>query len=120
MPVAATLFEARNFAQQNCWGRWLAPVVVRDRMESWITDLEVVLDQNDPEQAEALGWLIPSIAAIQALPTTAPAQDNSQLIPLNLAINALSRTIERLEDVSSLTGAQVTAILSSYNTNWAS
>lgn len=116
MPAATTLFEAKNFALQNVWGKFRAPSLLKTSLQSWVNDgLIAVLDPNQGEQAEALGWTVPSQYVNSILPNTTGEQNERQVAEL---IELLSRTIERLENIT-LTAGQISDIIDAYNAAWA-
>lgn len=116
MTVANTLQEARDLTLVNVWEKFLAPSLLKTSIDTWRNGLNDVLDSNNAEQKEALAWTIPTQFVNQNLPSVVGDQIESDLPPV---IEVLSRTIERLQNVDSLTAQQTTDILAAYNAAWA-
>ena len=115
MPAASDLFEAKNFALQNVWGKFEADASLRASMISWKNDGLGQLTAGKAEQDEARNWIIPTLFSIQTLPTD--VNDQTEL-DVELIICLLSRAIERME-VINLSAQQITDIVDAYNAAWA-
>jgi len=115
MPAATTLLEAQELALQNVWGRFLAPVLLRTALEDWRDAGLSELDPSIPEQAEAALWLVPNSFAIQQMPAATGDQNVDHVM---LVIETLSRTLERIRDVT-LTAGQITNVVAAYNAAFA-
>ncbi|MDP2607256.1 MAG: hypothetical protein Q8S00_32365 [Deltaproteobacteria bacterium] len=115
MPLAGNILQMQQYALQNTWDRYLAPVVLRTRIVSWRDNGLSELDDNIAEQAETMRWLVPTSFLIQRLPISTTSQN---LAHVEQVIEILSRTIERIRDLT-LTVPQTAAIITAYNTAFA-
>ena len=111
--TATTLDEATTYAMQNIFDLLGSSDLIA-RADTWVTAFDE-LDQTIEEQRISRNWIVPTIFATNKIPTGVA----NQLIPdIQDLYQIVTRSLDCLRNLSSLTAGQITNILAIYNAAW--
>lgn len=112
---AFNLSQMAEFAMQNIWDKFVNAQSFRTAVSDWLPAF-AELDLNVAEQANAYRWNVPFILAHQELPTVVASQNVTDIEEL---IEILSRSCDKIRNLSSLDATQTANIIAIYNAAWA-